>query len=84
MTEIKTIYDSKTGIYFSSLPTPSFPEKTIIEFMFDNVSFDDNQLSHIEHFKQKGTITRGKLKLEAWRLGQGLIIMQALNLVKLL
>lgn len=71
--KIGTQYDKKTGIYSNTWPLPKVPQQSIVNYLFEKVSFDDQRIAFVEHGKKKKSITFGQLKLEGWRLGQGMI-----------
>ncbi|CBQ69296.1 related to 4-coumarate--CoA ligase [Sporisorium reilianum SRZ2] len=67
-----TLYDAATGIYTSDVAYSPASSTCIFEYLLGSVDFDDQQ----EVLRECGsgrTITLGRLKLDAQRLGVGLI-----------
>ncbi|PWN34515.1 acetyl-CoA synthetase-like protein [Meira miltonrushii] len=73
LSKVGTQYDQSTGTYTNTWPAPKIPKQSIIDYLFSSISFDDNRVAFVEHGKTRKSITYGQLKLEGWRLGQGLV-----------
>ncbi|TKY88800.1 hypothetical protein EX895_002431 [Sporisorium graminicola] len=67
-----TLYDAQTGVYTSDVPFSLGSASSVFEYLLGSVDFDDQQ----EVLRECGsgrTISLGRLKLDAQRLGTGLI-----------
>lgn len=68
----RTTYDPRSGIYASTVPGPDLPPKTLYEHLLGGIGFDNDVVVFTE-CKSGRAITLGQLKLQAQRLGLGLL-----------
>lgn len=74
-------YDASTGIYKSQIELPPLPEHSVYEHLLGGYSFSSDSTAFVEHHRRElelngprpKSITHGQLKLQAQRLGAGLL-----------